>query len=116
MEELVKQIQAKFDSLKWNKSSDNHWDIAQDIPVSPSVIFVNGKPVQQPEQKRGIKKTFEMYYPCEIKDIHTGIIEKTVMCTFNVTEEGMEVQHLEINVYPGELDFFNNLSKKIFGI
>ena len=116
MEELVKQIQTKFESLSWNKVSDNHWDIKQDIPVSPSVVFVNGKPVQQPEQKRGVKKSFEIYYPCEIKDIHTGNVEKTVMCIFDVTEEGNEIQHLEINVYPGELDFFNNLSKKIFGI
>lgn len=116
MEELVKQIQTKFNSLNWNKSSDDHWNIEQDIPVSPSVIFVNGKPVQQPEQKRGIKKMFEMYYPCEIKDLTTGDIVKTVMCTFDVLEEGNEVQHLEINVYPNELDFFNNLSKKIFGI
>ena len=116
MEELVKQIQAKFDSLKWNKSSDNHWDITQDITINQGVMYVNGKPVQQPEQKRHINKVFEMYYPCEIKDMKSGNTEKTVMCTFDVTEEGIEVQHLEINVYPGELDFFNNLSKKIFGI
>ena len=54
--------------------------------------------------------------PVEVKDIDTENVDKSIMCRFQVLDDGIETQYLEINFYPDEFEFFENLCKKIYGI
>lgn len=118
METLLQQIRDKFTSLGWNKELEDHdmWVNEQEVMMNMGTIIINGQQMHQQGQKKISTQIFEAQYECEVKDIETENIDKSIMCRFQVLDDGIETQYLEINFYPDEFVFFENLCKKIYGI
>ena len=118
METLLQQIRDKFTSLGWNKELEDHdmWVNEQEVMVNMGTIIINGRQMNQQGQKKIISQIFEVQYESTIVDIETKNVDKSLMCRFQVLDDGNETQYLEINFYPDEFGFFENLCKKIYGI
>ena len=118
MEALLQQIRDKFTSLGWHKELEDHdmWVNEQEVIMNMGTIIINGRQMNQPGQKKIITHIFEVQYECEVKDTETENIDESIMCRFQVLDDGNEIQYLEINFYPGEFEFFENLCKKVFVI
>lgn len=118
MEALLQQIRDKFTSLGWHKELEDHdmWVNEQEVMMNMGTIIINGRQMNQPGQKKIITQIFEVQYESTIVDIETKNVDKSLMCRFQVLDDGNETQYLEINFYPDEFVFFENLCKKIYGI
>lgn len=118
METLRQQIRDKFTSLGWNKELEDHdvWVNEQEVMVNMGTVIINGRQIKQQEQKKIITQIFEVQYESDIVDIETKNVDKSLMCRFQVLDDGNETQYLEINFYPDEFIFFENLCGKIFNI
>lgn len=118
METLRQQIRDKFTSLGWNKELEDHdiWVNEQEVIMNMGTVIINGQQMNQQGQKKIITQIFEVQYESTIVDIETKNVEKSLMCRFQVLDDGNETQYLEINFYPDEFEFFENLCKKVFVI
>ena len=74
------------------------------------------KPLSPPLEEVLANKTSKDNYSYEIKDLTTEKVDTCLQCSFNITDNDVEVQHLEINIYPGEMDYFNGLMAQIFRV
>jgi hypothetical protein len=117
MEHLQQYIKDRFNTLKWDKDPNKDlWSTKQEITVNQGTMFINGQQIKQEGQKKTIGKSFEVTGMCEIKDLTTEKVDTCLQCSFNITDNDVEVQHLEINIYPGEMDYFNGLMAQIFRV
>lgn len=117
MEQLKNQIRDKFNSVGWTKKEDSDlWYKEEEITMNQGTIYVNGQPVKQEGQKHKLRHEFEILYECPIKDIYTNKEDITLMCSFKVTDNDNVMSHIEINVYPNEIDYINRLATKLFNI
>ena len=118
METLLQQIRDKFTSLGWHKELEDHdmWVNEQEVMMNMGTLIINGQQINQQGQKKIVTQIFEVQYETDIVDVKTKNIDKSLMCRFQVLDDGNEIQYLEINFYPGEFEFFENLCKKIFNI
>jgi hypothetical protein len=92
------------------------WRKQETAQTQGSIVNINGQTFQQPGQQITITKHFTILYECRVSDVGEQNPHDSLMCQFDVYEGDHKVQDLEINIYPDEIDFFNNLSRKIFGI
>ena len=118
MEALLQQIRDKFTSLGWHKELEDHdmWVNEQETMVNVGTLIINGQPIQKEGQKKIITQIFEVQYESTVVDVETKNVDKSLMCRFQVLDDGNETQYLEINFYPDEFVFFESLCKKIYGI
>ena len=117
MTELVDKIKERLESSGFNcEFDDTIWIKDFQQVVQGGTLIVNGQPIQQESSYRNITMIFEICYECDIKDADTGNVDKSLMCGFQVIVDGEHTQHLEINLYKDDYDFFNRLITQIFGI
>lgn len=116
METLLQQIKDKFTSLGWHKELEDHdmWVNEQEVMMNMGTLIINGQQINQPGQKKIVTQIFEVQYEVDIADVETKSVDQSLMCRFQVLDDGNEIQYLEINFYPDEFEFFENLCKKIF--
>lgn len=118
METLLQQIRNKFTSLGWNKEPEDQdmWVNKQEVLMDMSTVIINGRQMKQQGQKKIITQVFAVQYESTIVDIETKKVDKSLMCKFQILDDGNETQYLEINFYPEEFEFFENLCKKIYRV
>lgn len=117
MENLKKQIIEKLEAGGFQVDMENvSWRKQETAQTQGSIVNINGQTFQQPGQQITITKHFTILYECRVSDVGEQNPHDSLMCQFEVYEGDHKVQDLEINIYPDEIDFFNNLSRKIFGI
>ena len=117
MENLKKQIIEKLEAAGFQVDMENiSWKNQETAQTGGSIVNINGQTFQQPGQQITITKHFTILYECRVSDAGEQNPHDSLMCQFEVYEGDHKVQDLEINIYPDEIDFFNNLSRKIFGI
>ena len=117
METLKKQIIEKLETSGFQVDMENvSWKKQDTARTGGSIVNINGQTFQQPGQEISITKHFTILYECWVSDVGEQNPHDSLMCQFEVYEGDHKVQDLEINIYPDEIDFFNNLSRKIFGI
>lgn len=117
MKELVDKIKERLESSGFNCDvEDTHWSKTITQMVGGGTITINGQVMQQQGTPVEVEMLFEILYEASVKDVETGTEEKSLMCWFKVTSGDDIINDLELNIYPNEYDFFNNLVTKIFGI
>ena len=121
MEKLKNKIIEKIESAGFSILEDQElngktWYRETTIKQPGASITINGQHVHQHDDIHKIEQEFMIYYNVEIKDIVTGEIDTSIMCWFRVWDNENLVQDVEINFYPDEFEFFENLCKKIYGI
>jgi hypothetical protein len=117
METLKQQMIEKLEASGFQVDMENiSWKKQETTRTGGSVVNINGQTFQQPGQEINITKHFTILYECSVSDVGEQNPHNSLMCNFEVYEGDHKVQDLEINIYPDEIDFFNNLSRKIFGI
>lgn len=117
MEILKKQIIEKLESSGFQVDMENvSWKKQDTVLTGGSIVNINGQTFQQPGQEITVTKHFTILYECRVSDVGEQDPHDSLMCQFEVYEGDHKVQDLEINIYSDEIDFFNNLSRKIFGI
>jgi hypothetical protein len=117
METLKQQIIEKLEASGFQVDMENvSWKKQETNTTGGATISINGQTFQQPGQQITVTKYFTILYECRISDVGEQNPHDSLMCTFEVYEDDNKVQDLEINIYPDEIDFFNNLSRKIFDI
>lgn len=117
METLKKQIIEKLESSGFQVDMENvSWRKQETARTGGSIVNINGQTFQQPGQEITVTKHFTLLYDCIVSDVDGQDPHDSLMCQFEVYEGDHKVQDLEINIYPDEIDFFNNLSRKLFGI
>ena len=117
MENLKKQIIEKLEAGGFQVDMENvSWRKQETAQTQGSIVNINGQTFQQPGQQITITKHFTILYECRVSDVGEQNPHDSLMCQFEIYEGDHKVQDLEINVYPDEIDFFNNLSRKIFGV
>ena len=115
MDTLLNHFKTKFKELGWEKHCDlDYWDFSEEIPINPGAMFINGKPVKQDSVKKEITKSFDVVCDCSVTDLLTGKCDKSLLCNFTIAEDGVVTQQFEINIYPDEIEFFDNLANKFF--
>ena len=117
MENLKKQIIEKLEAAGFQVDMENvSWKKQETNTTGGATISINGQTFQQSGQQITVNKHFTILYECRVSDVGEHDPHDSLMCQFEVYEDDHKVQDLEINIYPDELDFFNNLSRKIFNI
>ena len=121
METLKKQIIEKIESAGFSVIEDENssakvWHRETTIKQPGASIVINGQHMHQQDDIHKIEQEFMIYYNVEIKDIETGTVDTSIMCWFRVWDNENLTQDVEINFYPDEFEFFNNLCNKIFGV
>lgn len=117
METLKKQIIEKLKAAGFQVDMENvSWKKQETTQTQGSIVNINGQTFQQPGQQITITKHFTILYECRVSDVGEQNPHDSLMCQFEVYEGDHKVQDLDINIYPDEIDFFNNLSRKIFGV
>ena len=121
METLKKKIIERLESagfkLKDDPISDEKvWCRKTTITQPGASIVINGQHMHQPGEKHEIDQEFMLYYNLDVKDVETGRVDTSIMCWFRVWDNEQLIQDIEINFYPDEFDYFNNLCGKIFNI
>ena len=115
MENLANQIKSKLESCGFAcEFEDTIWIKDVQKVIQGATLIVNGQPIQQEPSYKNITMIFEILYECTVKDEEK--VDKSLMCKWEVVDDGNETQYIEINIYPDEFDFFNTLCNKIFGI
>lgn len=116
MDALKTHMQEKIESFGFSCSSDNKWIKEDKIEQAGAQIIINGQKYQQKGETHDIKKEFSIMYETEILTPETGKTDKCIMCGFKIHDNDNIVQDMEINIYPGEFDFFEDLCKKLFNL
>lgn len=121
METLKKQMIEKleaagFSVIEDEVSSAKIWRRETTIKQSGASFVINGQHLYQQDDIHKIEQKFVTYYNVEIKDSETGAVDTSIMCWFRVWDNEDLIQDVEINFYPDEFGFFENLCKKIYGI
>ena len=117
MTELVNNIKQKLESTGFNCSvEDTSWAKETVQMIGGGTISINGQVMQQQGTPVKISMLFDFVCETTVKDVATGVEDKSLMCWFKVLQNEDVVQDLEINIYPDEFDFFCTLTNKIFGI
>lgn len=117
MTELVNNIKQKLESAGFNCDvEDTSWSKSETHMMGGGTISINGQVMQQQGTSVKISMLFDIVYETTIKDVETGLEDKSIMCWFRVLQNEEAVQDLEINIYPDEFDFFCTLVNKIFKI
>lgn len=117
MTDLVNNIKHKLESAGFNCIiEDTHWSKVETHMMGGGTISINGQVMQQQGNPVKIEKSFEICYEARVKTVGTDKEDRSLMCLFKVLRDEEAIQDLEINIYPDEIDFFNNLSRKIFDI
>ena len=117
METLEQKIKDHLESNGFEMDMENvSWKKQETNTTGGATISINGQTFQQPGQQITVTKHFTILYDCLVSDTDGQDPHNSLMCQFEVYEGDHQVQDLEINIYPDEIDFFNNLSRKIFGI
>ena len=117
METLVNKIKEKLESSGFNCDvEDTHWSKSFTQMIGGGTISINGQVMQQQGQPAKVEMLFEILYESTVRDVETEKEHRSIMCLFKVTREEETLQDLEINIYPDEFDYFNNLCGKIFNI
>lgn len=119
METLKTKIIEKIESAGFSVLEDTDtktWHRETTIKQPGASIVINGQHVHQQDDIHKIEQEFMIYYNVEIKDFETGVVDTSIMCWFRVWDNENLIQDVEINFYPDEFDFFENLCKKIYGI
>lgn len=114
---IIEKIEsAGFSAIEDKDSSAKVWHRETTIKQPGASIVINGQHMHQQDDIHKIEQEFMTYYNVEIKDIETGEIDTSIMCWFRVWDNENLVQDVEINFYPDEFEFFENLCKKIYNI
>lgn len=117
MEELRKKIKEYLESNGFEIDMENvSWKKTEVHTSQGMTMNINGQTFQQPGQQITVTKHFTISYECRVSDKDGYDPHDSLMCQFEVYEGDHKVQDLEINIYPDEIDFFNNLCGKIFNI
>lgn len=117
MEELRKKIKEYLESNGFEVDMENvSWKKTEVHTSQGMTMNINGQTFQQPGQQITVTKHFTILYECVVSDVGRQDPHDSLMCQFEVYEGDHKVQDLEINIYPDEIDFFNNLCGKIFNI
>lgn len=117
MTELVNNIKHKLESNGFNCNvEDTSWVKETVQMIGGGTISINGQVMQQQGTPVKISMLFDIVYETVIKNVATEVEDKSLMCWFRVLQNEETVQDLEINIYPDEFYFFENLCKKIYGI
>lgn len=117
METLKQKIKEHLESNGFEMDMENvSWKKQETHTTLGATMTINGQRFEQPGQQINVTKHFTILYECRISDVGEQDPHDSLMCQFEVYEGDHKVQDLEINIYPDELDFFNNLSRKIFDI
>lgn len=117
MTELVNNIKQKLESAGFNCDvEDTSWSKETIQMINGGTLSINGQVIQQQGTPVKISMLFDIVYETRVKDVETGVEDKSLMCCFKVLQDEETVQDLEINIYPDEFDFFCTLANKIFGI
>lgn len=117
METLKQKIKDHLESNGFQVDMENtSWKKTDTTITGSSIVNINGQTFQQPGQEITVTKHFTILYECCVSDVGEQNPHDSLMCQFEVYEGDHKVQDLEINIYPDEIDFFNNLLRKIFGI
>lgn len=117
MTELVNNIKHKLESAGFNCNvEDTSWVKEAVQMIGGGTISINGQVMQQQGTPVKISMLFDIVCETTVKDVETGVEDKSLMCCFKVLQDEEAVQDLEINIYPEEFDFFCMLANKIFGI
>ena len=117
MEELKQKIKEYLESNGFEMDMESvSWKKQETVMTGGATMSINGQMFQQSGQQITVTKHFTILYECKVSDVVSRDPHDSLMCQFEVYEGDHKVQDLEINIYPDEIDFFNNLSRKIFGI
>ena len=117
METLKKKIIERLESVGFEVDMESvSWKKQETIMTGGATMSINGQTFQQPGQQITITKHFTILYECVVSDAEGQDPHNSLMCQFEVYEGDHRVQDLDINIYPNEIDFFNNLIHKIFNI
>ena len=117
MEELRQKIKEHLESNGFEIDMENvSWKKTDVHMTGGATMSINGQTFQQPGQQITVTKHFTILYECRVSDVGEHDPHDSLMCQFEVYEGDHKVQDLEINIYPDEMDFFNNISRKIFGV
>ena len=121
METLKKQIIEKLESSGFTLDTDTDnkeafWKRNTLVTRPGASITINGQHMHQQGDTHQIEQEFMLYYDLDIKDVETGRVDTSIMCWFRVWDNKSLVQDVEINFYPDEFEFFENLCNKIFGV
>lgn len=117
METLKKKIIERLESAGFEVDMENvSWKKQESVMTGGATMSINGQTFQQPGQQITITKHFTILYECVVSDVGGQDPHDSLMCQFEVYEGDHKVQDLDINIYPDEIDFFNNLTRKIFNI
>ena len=116
METLKQKIKEHLESNGFEMDMENaSWKKTDIRTTGGATMTINGQTFQQPGQQINVTKHFTILYDCLVSDADGQNPHDSLMCSFEVYEGDHQVQDLEINIYLDEFDFFNNLTKKIFG-
>lgn len=117
MTELVNNIKQKLEYSGFNCNvEDTSWSKETFQMIGGGTISINGQVMQQQGTPVKISMLFDIVCETTVKDVETEVEDRSLMCCFKVLQDEEVVQDLEINIYPDEFDFFENLCKKIYGI
>ena len=95
---------------------DVSWKKQETHMTGGATMSINGQTFEQPGQHITVTKHFTILYDCLVSDVDGQNSHDSLMCQFEIYEGDHKVQDLEINLYPDEFVFFENLCKKIYGI
>ena len=117
METLKKQMIEKLEASGFQVDMENvSWKKQETHTTLGATMTINGQRFDQPGQQITTTKHFTILYECRVSDVGEQNPHDSWMCQFEVYEGDHKVQDLEINLYPDEFEFFENLCKKIFGV
>ena len=117
METLKQKIKEHLESNGFEVDMENvSWKKTETHMTGGATMSINGQTFQQPGQQINVTKHFTILYDCTVSDVDGQDPHDSLMCNFEVYEGDHQVQDLEINIYCDEFDFFNNLTRKIFGV
>ena len=117
METLKKQIIEKLEAGGFQVDMENvSWKKQETNTTGGATISINGQTFQQSGQQITVNKHFTILYECRVSDVGEQDPHDSLMCQFEVYEGDHKVQDLEINIYPGEMDYFNGLMAQIFRV
>ena len=117
METLKHKIKEHLESAGFQVDMKNvSWKKTEVHTTQGMTMNINGQTFQQPGQQINVTKHFTILYECLVSDSDGQDPHDSLMCSFEVFEGDHQVQDLEINIYPDEFEFFENLCKKIYGI
>lgn len=108
MEDFIKNITEFLEpkGFKMIQEEDiTRFVLDKSVQQHGSTLIINGQQIQQPGNIVRINIEFALYSPCDIEDVNTGKIDRTIMCRYYLCVENTEPQvDLFMNYYPTDIE------------